>query len=170
MKAVVINETQELKEIIVDSFEVIYRKCGYRSENNFMCLASEAFSDGSTILEYWGKKCKGGGYNYRGHTLYSKCAIVLRRDNEIIDLTIDEYNEITLFGANGDLQEEQGQEEEQGEEQGQEEQGEEEQGEDDKQNRLKVEQPKLARQELQQVISGELVAEDYVYTSDECEE
>ena len=61
MKAVLINETLELKEIIVDSFQVIYRKCGYRSENNFTCLASEAFTDGSTILEYWGKKSKGGG-------------------------------------------------------------------------------------------------------------
>lgn len=162
MKAVVINETLELKEIIVDSFEVIYRKCGYRSANNFMSLASESFTDGSTILEYWGKKSKGGEYNYRGHTLYSKCVIVLKRNNEIVDLTIDEFNEITLFGANGDLQEEQRQEEEQQQEQQQEQQ--------DKQNRLKAEQPKLARQELQQVISGELVAEDYVYTSDECEE
>ena len=90
----------------------------------------------------------------------------MRRDNDIIDLTIDEYNEITLFGANGDLQEEQGQEQEQR----QEEQRQEEQRQDNKQYRLKVEQPKLARQEFEQVITGELVAEDYVYTSDECEE
>lgn len=149
MKAIIIDETQELKDIIVDSFEVVYRKCGYRSENNFRCLASETFTDGPTILEYWGKKSKGGGYNYRGHTLYSKCAIVLRRDNQIVDLTIDEYNEISLFGANGDLQGEQGELENKDKEQRQE---------------------KPVKQEFEQLISGELIPEDYVYTSDECED
>ena len=103
MKAITIDSSLELKQVEYDSFDIVYRRCGYRSINNFVALANEQFTDESTVLEFWGKRSK-KGYDYRGHTLYGICVIILKKGGEIIDLTIDGYNEITLFGANGDKQ------------------------------------------------------------------
>jgi len=141
MKAITIDSNLEFKQVEYDSFDIVYRRCGYRSINNFLALANEQFTDESTVLEFWGKQSK-TGYDYRGHTLYGKCVIILKKGGEISDLTIDDYNEITLFGANGDKQD----------------------------KSLIVDKSLSSSPELEDLLSRELMIEDYIYTSDESDD
>ena len=67
----------------------IYKKCGYRSSNNYVCIESVDIECGT--LEFWGKKSK-SGYEYFNRMLYGKCCIVLKNNNGIQELTIEEYN------------------------------------------------------------------------------
>ena len=141
MKAVTIDSSLELKQVEYESFDIVYRRCGYRSINNFVALANEQFTDESTVLEFWGKQSK-TGYDYRGHKLYGKCVIILKKGGEIIDLTIDGYNEITLFGANGDKQA----------------------------KSFTTDKSFTSTPELEDILSRELMIEDYIYTSDESDD
>ena len=95
MKTLVIDTNCNIKEVdfVYENFSELYKKCGYRSCNNYVCIESVDTKSGT--LEFWGKKSK-SGYEYFTRILYGKCCIVLKNANEIQELTIEEYNKNIL--------------------------------------------------------------------------
>ena len=101
MKTLVIDTNCNIKEVdfVYENFSELYKKCGYRSCNNYVCIESVDI-EGRT-LEFWGKKSK-SGYEYFKLILYGKCCIVLKNANGIQELTIEEYNKNILKYLEGD--------------------------------------------------------------------
>ena len=101
MKTLVIDTNCKIKEVdfVCENFSELYKKCGYRSCNNYVCIESVDIECGT--LEFWGKKSK-SGYLYFNRMLYGKCCIVLKNNNGIQELTIEEYNKNILKYLEGD--------------------------------------------------------------------
>lgn len=88
MKTLIINKNREIKEIVYNNFNELYKKCNYKNSNNFTCLQCIKTKIG--IIEFWGKRSK-ISYKYNDLDLYGKCIILLKKDC-YIDLTIDLLN------------------------------------------------------------------------------
>ena len=88
MKSLIINKNTEIKEILDINLDELYKLCGYRNNNNFVCLHTVKTNIG--IIEFWGKKSK-NTYIYKNLQLYGKCVILLNKET-YENLTIDLFN------------------------------------------------------------------------------
>lgn len=155
MKALLIDNDLTVSEFEVKDFEGLYKKCGYRSLNRFVCLATIALDKENSYLEFWGKKSKQSeSYKYRDLLLYNKCAIILRNGGLIVqnlegvcDLTFDYYNDAILNVKNEETNRDN----------------------TNRENDKSVDKTELlkSKEDLEEVINNELLPEDYIYTSDE---
>ena len=160
MKALLIDNDLTISEFEVKDFDGLYKKCGYRSLNRFICLANITLNSDNSHVELWGKKSKlSESYTYRDLLLYNKCAIILRSGGLIAqnlegvcDLTFDYYNDAILNAKNEDTNRENTNREN-----------------TNRENDKSLDKTELlkSKEDLEEVINNELLPEDYIYTSDE---
>lgn len=93
----VINNEKIIKKLKNICYEELYKKCGFKSNENFEKLYEKKIMDNN--YEYWGKKEGKNIYKYilNNITYYNKLLIIKTKNMEFQNITEDDY--INIFDS-----------------------------------------------------------------------
>ena len=88
---IIANNDKNLKKIKNISYDDLYKKCGFKTGENFEKLYEKNIDELS--YEYWGKKDGKENYKYiiNNITYYNKLIVIKTKDKEFQNITEEDY-------------------------------------------------------------------------------